>query len=185
MERDQTYYQEAAEGGEAVAAEKAAADLNGGPKDVEYASIDFSALKRKNPGEAAKKHESTETEYAEIKKEVKEEREDNGEEEGEVSEYKEEEAMIGEDEETKHCVPEEEEGEDEAVYSNVKDVMGEIWGLCCIVELREDKVSFLSSDVMDWCNGLMMDCYSGEWMKVPWTVSTTELWSSNGNFSLW
>uniref|UniRef100_UPI0037E993DB sialic acid-binding Ig-like lectin 11 n=1 Tax=Semicossyphus pulcher TaxID=241346 RepID=UPI0037E993DB len=124
VEDDQTYDQEVAEGGEAVAAEKAALNLNGGPKDVEYASIDFSKLKRKSTGGAAKKRD-TETEYAEIKKKVKEQREGNGEEEDEVLEDKEE-VMIGEDEEAKHCVPEEEEGEDMAVYSNVKEIMNEI-----------------------------------------------------------
>uniref|UniRef100_UPI0037E790E6 vascular cell adhesion protein 1-like n=1 Tax=Semicossyphus pulcher TaxID=241346 RepID=UPI0037E790E6 len=125
VEDDQTYDQEVAEGGEAVAAEKAALNLNGGPKDLEYASIDFSKLKRKSTGGAAKKRD-TETEYAEIKKKVTEQREGNGEEEDEVSEDKEEEVMIGEDEETKDCVPEEEEGEDMAVYSNVKEIMNEI-----------------------------------------------------------
>uniref|UniRef100_UPI0037E99606 sialic acid-binding Ig-like lectin 11 n=1 Tax=Semicossyphus pulcher TaxID=241346 RepID=UPI0037E99606 len=125
VEDDQTYDQEVAEGGEAVAAEKAALNLNGGPKDLEYASIDFSKLKRKSTGGAAKKRD-TETEYAEIKKKVKEQREGNGEEEDEVSEDKEEEVMIEEDEEAKDCVPEEEEGEDMAVYSNVKEIMNEI-----------------------------------------------------------
>ncbi|XP_054478389.1 sialic acid-binding Ig-like lectin 10 [Anoplopoma fimbria] len=123
VEDDQTYYQELAEGEEgAAAAEQAAPDLNGGPTDVEYASIDFSLLKRKNPREAAKKKETTETEYAEIKKEVKEETENNGGEEGCVLEG----VMIMEDEETKHCVPAEDDGEDAEVYSNVKDIMSEI-----------------------------------------------------------
>nr|XP_029131263.1 sialic acid-binding Ig-like lectin 11 [Labrus bergylta] len=122
VEDDQTYDQEVMEAGGAVAEEKAALDPDGGPNDVEYASIDFSVLKRS----AAKKRETTETEYAEIKKDVKEQREDQSGGEGEVMEDKEEEMMIGEDEETKNCVPEEEEGEDEAVYSNVKDVMDEI-----------------------------------------------------------
>ncbi|XP_076594072.1 sialic acid-binding Ig-like lectin 10 [Chaetodon auriga] len=126
VEDDQTYYQEAAEEGEAVAAEKAALDLDGGPKDVEYASIDFSLLKRKCPREAAKKEEATETEYAEIKREVKEAREDNGREESEVLEGKEEEEMMGENEETKHYVPEEEQGGNLAMYSSEKDVMDEI-----------------------------------------------------------
>ncbi|TKS82408.1 Sialic acid-binding [Collichthys lucidus] len=132
VEDDQTYYQEAAEeeevggGGGAVAAEKAALNLDDGPKDVEYASIDFSMLKRKSNREAAKTQETTETEYAEIKK-VKEEREDNGREEGEV----EEEAMMAEEaeeeeEEIRHDLPIEEEGEDMEVYSNVKDIMSEI-----------------------------------------------------------
>ncbi|XP_073341627.1 sialic acid-binding Ig-like lectin 10 [Pagrus major] len=125
VEDDQTYYQEGADEGEAVAAENASLDLNGGPKDVEYASIDFSVLKRKTQRKAAKTQETTETEYAEIMKKVKEEREDNGGEEGEVLEGKEEEEVIGEEEEMKHGVPEEEEGEDVEVYSNVKDIMGE------------------------------------------------------------
>nr|XP_046254498.1 uncharacterized protein LOC124064250 [Scatophagus argus] len=120
VEDKQTYYQEAAEEEEgSVAAEEAALDLNGAPKDVEYASIDFSVLKRKNPRKAAKMQESTETEYAEIKKQVKEERDENWGEEGDMLEGDEEEAMRGEEEE-------EEEGEDMAVYSNVKDIMGEI-----------------------------------------------------------
>ncbi|XP_035528153.1 immunoglobulin superfamily member 10-like [Morone saxatilis] len=130
VEDDQTYYQEAVEDGEgAVAEEKAALDLDGEPKDVEYASIDFSVLKRRSPREAANTQKTTETEYAEIKKEVKEKREEEGrggeEEENEVLDGKEE-AMIEEDEETKQYVPEEDEGEDAEVYSNVKDIMGEI-----------------------------------------------------------
>ncbi|XP_031694803.1 sialic acid-binding Ig-like lectin 5 [Anarrhichthys ocellatus] len=132
VDDDQTFYQELAEGEEgAAAAEQAAPDLNGGPKDVEYASIDFSVLRRKNTRDAAKKQETTETEYAEIKKEVKEEMENNGEEEGYVLEGE----MVTEDEETTPCVPEEDDGEDvavysdgedAAVYSNVKDIMSEI-----------------------------------------------------------
>ncbi|XP_068592259.1 myelin-associated glycoprotein-like isoform X2 [Cebidichthys violaceus] len=123
VDDDQTFYQELAEGEEgAAAAEQAAPDLNGGPKDVEYASIDFSVLRRKTTREAAKKQETTETEYAEIKKEVKEEVENNGEEEGYVLEGE----MVTEDEETEPCVPEEDDGEDNAVYSNVKDIMSEI-----------------------------------------------------------
>ncbi|KAM6995291.1 uncharacterized protein LKV04_007514 [Tautogolabrus adspersus] len=121
VEDVQTYDQEVTEAGGAVAGEKAALDLTGESNDVEYASIDFSLLKRKS----AKKQETTETEYAEIKKEVKEQREDKSEEVGEVMEDNEEDMIIGEDE-TKNCVPEEEEGQDEAVYSNVKDVMDEI-----------------------------------------------------------
>nr|XP_033496957.1 uncharacterized protein LOC117266109 [Epinephelus lanceolatus] len=89
VEDDQTYYQEAAEEGGAVAAEKATSDLNGGPKDVEYASIDFSVMKKRSPREAAKKQETTETEYAEVKKTVKKKTEENGKEEGEVLEGKE------------------------------------------------------------------------------------------------
>ncbi|XP_075962732.1 Schwann cell myelin protein-like [Anarhichas minor] len=132
VDDDQTFYQDLAEGEEgAAAAEQAAPDLNGGPKDVEYASIDFSVLRRKNTRDAAKKQETTETEYAEIKKEVKEEMENNAEEQGYVLEGE----MVTEDEETTPCVPEEDDGEDAAVYSdgedaavysNVKDIMSEI-----------------------------------------------------------
>lgn len=69
---------------------------------MEYASIDFSLLKRKVPVEAANRQETTETEYAEIKKELKDE------------------DSKGEDEETKSPV-QEEEGEDMALYSNLKN----------------------------------------------------------------
>lgn len=121
VEDYQPYYQEAAEEEGAVAAEKGDTDLNGGPKEVEYASIDFSMLERKSQREAVKRPGTTETEYAEIKKEVKEEKEDNSGEEGCMLE--EEEAVVMEDEETKHH--EHEEEEDVAVYSNVKDIMAE------------------------------------------------------------
>uniref|UniRef100_A0A3B4X7L2 Sialic acid-binding Ig-like lectin 10 n=1 Tax=Seriola lalandi dorsalis TaxID=1841481 RepID=A0A3B4X7L2_SERLL len=125
VEDDQTHGRKGAEDA-AVAAEKTAPVLDSGPKDVEYASIDFSVLKRRSLRQAAKKQETAETEYAEIKKEVKEEREDDGGEEGEMLEGKEERVMTEEDEETKCSVPGEEEGEDMAVYSNVKDIMGEM-----------------------------------------------------------
>ncbi|XP_051812363.1 hemicentin-1-like [Acanthochromis polyacanthus] len=124
-----TYAQDGAENG-AVAAEKAAPEHNSGPKDVEYASINFSLLRRKSPRGAARNQESTETEYAEIKTEVNKEMEDDDEEEGEILVDKEEEEVMEEDEETKPCVAEEEEEkeeeEEEAVYSNVKDLMDEI-----------------------------------------------------------
>ncbi|XP_044215581.1 sialic acid-binding Ig-like lectin 5 [Thunnus albacares] len=125
VEDDQTHYQEAPKDG-AEAVEKEAPDLDGGPKDAEYASIDFSVLKKRSARGAAKKQETTETEYAEIKREEKVERQDSGGVPDEVLECKEEESVIAEDEEIKHCVPEEEEAEDAALYSNVKDIMGEI-----------------------------------------------------------
>lgn len=117
VEDDHTYDQEVTEGGETVAEEKSAQDQDGEPKDVQYASIDFSALQRR----AAKKQEATETEYAEIKREVKEQRENHDGTTGELMEDKEEEVTIKEEEETKDDVPEEEEGEDEAIYSKVKE----------------------------------------------------------------
>ncbi|XP_035528151.1 sialic acid-binding Ig-like lectin 11, partial [Morone saxatilis] len=108
VEDEQAIDQEAAEAGGAVAA---------GKSDVEYSNLDFSLIKRPNPAEAGTTQGTPETEYAEIKKEKAKEREDG--------EGREEEEMIGEDEETKYCVPDEEEGEDGALYSTVKDVMGE------------------------------------------------------------
>uniref|UniRef100_A0A7N6BBW9 Ig-like domain-containing protein n=3 Tax=Anabas testudineus TaxID=64144 RepID=A0A7N6BBW9_ANATE len=114
VEDDQLHFEEGAED-EAVTVEKIAPKLQNGPKDVEYASIDFTRLKKKR--EAAKR-ETTKTEYAEVKREVEEERA-----EIEMLEDKEEEAEMEEDEETQHWVPEEDEGEDMAVYSTVKDIM--------------------------------------------------------------
>ncbi|XP_029959521.1 sialic acid-binding Ig-like lectin 11 isoform X2 [Salarias fasciatus] len=116
VEDDRPYDQEEAHAGTA-AAEKTAAELDSESKDVEYANIDFSLLKRKTPLDEARTDESTKTEYAEIKKEVIEEREDDGREESEMLEREEEvEAKEGE----------EEAAEMEAVYSNVKEVMNEI-----------------------------------------------------------
>ena len=89
-----------------------------GKSDVEYSDLDFSLSQRPSPAEAGMTQGTPETEYAEIKKEKVKERQDG---QGE-----EEEKMIGEDEETKCCVPDEEEGEDVALYATVKDVMDEI-----------------------------------------------------------
>ncbi|XP_028280621.1 sialic acid-binding Ig-like lectin 5 isoform X2 [Parambassis ranga] len=114
-------------------------ELNSGPKDVEYASIDFSLLKRMRPSEVARrKQESTETEYSEVKRQVREEKKEDAGEEGETLERKEEEVMVEEDEETRHCVSEEENRGDEAVYSNVKEIM-------------------YNKDCVDRCDGLMME----------------------------
>nr|XP_040020657.1 Schwann cell myelin protein-like isoform X3 [Gasterosteus aculeatus aculeatus] len=108
VEDDHTYYQESSEGEWGAAA---APDLDAEPKDVLYASIDFSLLRRKNLSGAAKSREATKTEYAEIKKVVEEEMENNGGEGGNASGG----SRIREDEE-----------DEVAVYSSVKDVMSEI-----------------------------------------------------------
>ncbi|XP_068613596.1 sialic acid-binding Ig-like lectin 10 [Brachionichthys hirsutus] len=115
VEADQTYYQDIAEErSRAVAVTKAATNHDADAGDLEYASIDFSLLKRKR--EIPKKRETSVTEYSEIRV-TKEEREEFDGEEG-----KENEVMMGEDEETA-----EERGrtlkEDvDDVYSNPKDV---------------------------------------------------------------
>ncbi|XP_038566724.1 basement membrane-specific heparan sulfate proteoglycan core protein-like isoform X4 [Micropterus salmoides] len=107
VEDYQAIYQEAAEvEGGAVAAEKS---------DTDYSNINFSLIKRKIAAKAGTTRGTTETEYAEIKKEKTEARQDG--------EDKEEEDMIGEDKERKHCVPDEQEGEDVALYSSVKDII--------------------------------------------------------------
>ncbi|XP_041649169.1 sialic acid-binding Ig-like lectin 10 isoform X2 [Cheilinus undulatus] len=118
VEDDQTYEQEVTEAGGAVAEEEAALHLDGGPNEVEYASIDFSVLKRKAP----KKKETTTTEYAEIKRGINPQGNDNGGEEDGVLEAKEEEMV----EEVEDYGPEEEEGEEMAVYSNMKDLINDI-----------------------------------------------------------
>ncbi|KAK2909909.1 hypothetical protein Q8A73_007624 [Channa argus] len=107
-----------------VTAEKDVPELNNGPTDVEYASINFALLKRRSPREAAKT-EFTKTVYSEIKKTFPEE--DVSGEEGEVLEDKEEDLMIEEDEQTPHCEKQEgDEGEDLEVYSSINDTVCEI-----------------------------------------------------------
>ncbi|XP_068179324.1 sialic acid-binding Ig-like lectin 10 [Antennarius striatus] len=120
VEEDQTYYQDVAEErGRAETTAKASPDHSVGPRDVEYASIDFSVLKRKR--EMSKKRDITDTEYAEIRV-IKEEREEYDREEGVMLEGREKEVMMGEDGEAvdeRCCTLEEEE---EEVYSNPKDM---------------------------------------------------------------
>ncbi|XP_005750892.1 sialic acid-binding Ig-like lectin 5 isoform X2 [Pundamilia nyererei] len=97
---------------------------NSGPKEVEYADINFSLLKRNGAREAARRQESTKTVYAEVKKAV-EEREDDAEEEGEMLEAKEDEMVV--EMEMKYCEPEKElEMGKERVYATVNDVTDEI-----------------------------------------------------------
>ncbi|KAK6290953.1 hypothetical protein J4Q44_G00386420 [Coregonus suidteri] len=83
------------------------------PKEVDYASIDYSLLKKKTPEEAEKKTTTTESEYAEIKREKKK---DGEEDEGEGRGVMEEEKENGK--------PAAETDEDTALYSNVKHIMG-------------------------------------------------------------
>lgn len=119
------YSRQANEEGRSVSeADKAVLGLDGGPKDVEYASINFSVLKRKTPGNARKQKESIETEYAQIMKKATEERVEKGKVEGEISEGEGEE--VTEEEELHQSVTEEERGENTEVYSNLKDIMNGI-----------------------------------------------------------
>ncbi|XP_075322189.1 sialoadhesin-like [Odontesthes bonariensis] len=120
VEDHHTRAQEGAENG-AVVTEKAVPELNLGAEEVVYANVDFSLLKSKSPREAARERENTVTEYAEIKTQAKEEREDDDGEECGMLEDKEK-----EDEDTHHCVSEEEEGAEEAVYSTVNELKDEL-----------------------------------------------------------
>ncbi|XP_039475218.1 sialic acid-binding Ig-like lectin 16 [Oreochromis aureus] len=88
---------------------------NRGTNEVKYASIDFSLLKTHSSRKAARTRESTKTEYAEIKKVIKKEQEDDDGEEGKMLEG-----------EMKHCEPEKKEEEDEPVYSTVNDIIDDI-----------------------------------------------------------
>lgn len=99
-----------------MAAEKDVPELSGAPQEVEYADIDFSLLKRNSKSE--RKQERTKTEYAEIKKAIKDKQED------EMVKGKEEEMMTEMD--LKQSELEKEKEEDEPVYSTVNDVIDKI-----------------------------------------------------------
>ncbi|XP_029593949.1 sialic acid-binding Ig-like lectin 5 isoform X2 [Salmo trutta] len=87
------------------------------PNEVDYASINYSLLKKKTPEEAEKKTTTTESEYAKIKRENKKEGDEDG---GEGSGM----MMMGKDEEKENGKPAAETDEDTALYSNVKAIMG-------------------------------------------------------------
>lgn len=78
---------------------------------MEYANINFSLLKRNSDWEAARKQESTKTDYAEIKKVVEEQWGDDAGEEGDILEGQEKNVIM----ELKQCEPERVEGRDETV----------------------------------------------------------------------
>ncbi|XP_042279553.1 uncharacterized protein LOC121905402 [Thunnus maccoyii] len=116
VEDDVTHNQEAAEGGA-----EAAGQWNVEPKEVEYSTIDIFMLKRKSP--AQETQDATETEYAEIKREEKEERQDNGGEEPEMLDGNEE-VMIEEDKEIRQCMlAEEEGGQDVVMCSDMTEIL--------------------------------------------------------------
>ncbi|XP_064856172.1 sialic acid-binding Ig-like lectin 5 isoform X3 [Oncorhynchus nerka] len=87
------------------------------PNEVDYASINYSLLKKKTPEEAEKKTTTAESEYAKIKREKNDGDEDGGEESGMMM-------MMGKDEENENGKPAAETDEETALYSNVKAIMG-------------------------------------------------------------
>ncbi|XP_008288771.1 uncharacterized protein LOC103363694 [Stegastes partitus] len=118
-EHDRIHVQDAAEGG----AESSGLDGDLRPKEVEYSDLDFSAMKRRNPTGAEETQDAADTEYAEIKKEAREERPGGGGENGDVVEgsWEEEEEvvvmmMMGEDEEAQQGMNAEEEGGGENAF---------------------------------------------------------------------
>lgn len=123
-EDNQTFYPEGAgEGTEAP--DSAVLSHNGEPKDVEYASIDFTALKNRSRKAAKQREPAVISEYAEIKRQAKVTTEENNREEGDTPKG-EDEKGIETEKETGNGVPEEEKGEEESVYSNVKEALNEI-----------------------------------------------------------
>ncbi|KAI9524129.1 hypothetical protein NQZ68_021091 [Dissostichus eleginoides] len=102
VQNDGTQDEEAAEGG-AVAPP----NDDGVPREVEYSDINFSLLKRKCPNGPEATKETTETEYAEVKR--KRERQDDGGKDGEkVEGNEEEEVMLVRDKEVEQCMSAEE-----------------------------------------------------------------------------
>jgi hypothetical protein len=99
----------------------------GEPNEVDYASINYSLLKKKTPEEAEKKTTTTETDYAEIKRQKKNEAEEDGGEGSGVMEevdWEEGEEIVGKEEEKENGKPLRETDEDTALYSNIKAIMG-------------------------------------------------------------
>ncbi|XP_071253827.1 sialic acid-binding Ig-like lectin 5 isoform X2 [Salvelinus alpinus] len=87
------------------------------PNEVDYASINYSLLKKKTPEEAEKKTTTAESEYAKIKREKKNEGDEDG---GEGSGM----MRMGKDVEKENGKPAAETDEDTRLYSNVKAIMG-------------------------------------------------------------
>ncbi|KAK2844930.1 hypothetical protein Q5P01_011589 [Channa striata] len=125
---DYIIHDQAAVDGAEAAWPSAPGEDNVNPDQVEYTDIDIFKFKRKSPTEDKETRQIPDTEYAEIKKEKRIERQDNDREEGEtMCVYEEAAVMIVDDKESKKCVQTEEEGgEDVALYSNVNEIMGHI-----------------------------------------------------------
>ncbi|KAK2909913.1 hypothetical protein Q8A73_007628 [Channa argus] len=124
---DITRDQQAAEGAEA-AWPLAPGEDNVNPKEAEYADIDVSKLKRKSPTEDKGTQKTSDSEYAEIKKEKTMDRQNNGREESEMLVVYEEAAVVMGDKESEQVIQAEVEGgEDMALYSNVNEIMGRIY----------------------------------------------------------
>lgn len=139
-EKNHTCYQQAdGEGGGGL--ETNEVDLDASLTDVEYANIDFSVLKRNTPRNGSKTKQSMETEYAEIMKKDKEGRKENTKMDGKMIEGNKEE--IVENEELKQAFSEEERGDNTGVYSNVKDIMNDIWRRQRSLLLTDDGLMYM------------------------------------------
>lgn len=115
-------HRERAGGGTHADSKAAVLHQNGEPREVEYASIDFAALKNR-PRRSVKMQETAETEYAEVKREKKDTTAASSPVEGDAKEEKEVEAV---EKETVERELGEQGREDESVYSSVKDALEEL-----------------------------------------------------------
>lgn len=118
-------HQERAGGGTHAAGKTAVLRLNGEPKELEYASIDFSALKN-HPRRSVKKQETQETEYAEVKREKKDTAAGSGRGEDDAKGEEGEEEEAEEEKETVGGGAGEEGREEESVYSSVKEALEQL-----------------------------------------------------------
>ncbi|KAK7886992.1 hypothetical protein WMY93_026613 [Mugilogobius chulae] len=90
------------------------ANANAEPREPHYASIDFAAMSRKSQRDIQNLENAATSEYAEIKKAVTEERQENGEIQEEIADNQET-AML---DETAENVPKEQQ-EDLSLYSSI------------------------------------------------------------------
>lgn len=143
-----------------MAAEKDVPEISGAPQEVEYADIDFSLLKRNSKSE--RKQESTKTEYAEIKKAIKD---------------KQEEMMTEMD--LKQSELEKEKEEDEPVYSTVNDVIDKIWVSLWV------SLGWMFFDLVVLCmNNSTLNHFSHTVISTPLRLKVASLQNKNWNLDI-
>lgn len=143
-----------------MAAEKDVPEITGAPQEVEYADIDFSLLKRNSKSE--RKQESTKTEYAEIKKAIKD---------------KQEEMMTEMD--LKQSELEKEKEEDEPVYSTVNDVIDKIWVSLWV------SLGWMFFDLVVLCmNNSTLNHFSHTVISTPLRLKVASLQNKNWNLDI-
>lgn len=152
-----------------MAAEKDVPEITGAPQEVEYADIDFSLLKRNSKSE--RKQESTKTEYAEIKKAIKDKQEDK------MVKGEEEEMMTEMD--LKQSELEKEKEEDEPVYSTVNDVIDKIWVSLWV------SLGWMFFDLVVLCmNNSTLNHFSHTVISTPLRLKVASLQNKNWNLDI-